>query len=144
MPKNNLWGLRGLRLETKVSELKNEYDGPSPKINVDMSFILQLDVLQYIHSNEYVHADINAENIYVKPGDKSQVRNIKALHHQLLKSDENVMKSVVTVFVSVWFFLVRYTWWSTAMPSGTVQEENTWSTVRPAKRHTRAPLSLSA
>nr|XP_046242096.1 inactive serine/threonine-protein kinase VRK3 isoform X2 [Scatophagus argus] len=32
-----------------------------------------LDVLQYIHSNEYVHADINAENIYIKPGQKSQV-----------------------------------------------------------------------
>ncbi|XP_059212205.1 inactive serine/threonine-protein kinase VRK3 [Centropristis striata] len=32
-----------------------------------------LDVLQYLHSNEYVHADINAENIYIKPGDKSQV-----------------------------------------------------------------------
>ncbi|XP_029986873.1 serine/threonine-protein kinase VRK3 isoform X2 [Sphaeramia orbicularis] len=27
-----------------------------------------LDVLEYIHSNEYVHADINAENIYIKPG----------------------------------------------------------------------------
>lgn len=39
-------------------------------------FLLQLDVLQYIHSNEYVHADINAENIYIKQGEKSQVRNI--------------------------------------------------------------------
>lgn len=38
-------------------------------------FLLQLDVLQYIHSNEYVHADINAENIYIKR-EKSQVRNI--------------------------------------------------------------------
>lgn len=37
---------------------------------------MQLDVLQYIHSNEYVHADINAENIYITPGQKSQVRNI--------------------------------------------------------------------
>ena len=42
----------------------------------DISFSLQLDVLQYIHSNEYVHADINGENIYIKPGQKSQVRNI--------------------------------------------------------------------
>lgn len=32
-----------------------------------------LDVLLYIHSNEYVHGDINAENIYVKSGNKSQV-----------------------------------------------------------------------
>jgi len=36
---------------------------------------LQLDVLEFIHSNEYVHADINAENIYIKPGQKAQVRN---------------------------------------------------------------------
>uniref|UniRef100_A0A3B3QCV8 VRK serine/threonine kinase 3 n=1 Tax=Paramormyrops kingsleyae TaxID=1676925 RepID=A0A3B3QCV8_9TELE len=26
-----------------------------------------LDVLEYIHENEYVHADINAENIYITP-----------------------------------------------------------------------------
>ncbi|KAM4630439.1 serine/threonine-protein kinase VRK3 [Polymixia lowei] len=32
-----------------------------------------LDVLEYIHSNEYVHADIHAENIYIKPGEQSQV-----------------------------------------------------------------------
>lgn len=32
-----------------------------------------VDVLEYLHSNEYVHADINAENIYIKPGQKSQV-----------------------------------------------------------------------
>ncbi|XP_043994145.1 inactive serine/threonine-protein kinase VRK3 isoform X4 [Gambusia affinis] len=32
-----------------------------------------LDVLEFIHSKEYVHADVNAENIYVKPGQKSQV-----------------------------------------------------------------------
>lgn len=32
-----------------------------------------LDVLEFIHSNEYVHADINAENIYIKPGQRSQV-----------------------------------------------------------------------
>lgn len=48
---------------------------PPHLINVSSS--LQLDVLQYIHSNEYVHADINAENIYIKPGQKSQVRNIQ-------------------------------------------------------------------
>ncbi|KAM9765858.1 serine/threonine-protein kinase VRK3 [Menidia menidia] len=32
-----------------------------------------LDALEFIHSNEYVHADINAENIFIKPGQKSQV-----------------------------------------------------------------------
>uniref|UniRef100_H3C1N6 VRK serine/threonine kinase 3 n=1 Tax=Tetraodon nigroviridis TaxID=99883 RepID=H3C1N6_TETNG len=32
-----------------------------------------LDALHYIHTNEYVHADINAENIYIQQGDKSQV-----------------------------------------------------------------------
>ncbi|KAL7406632.1 hypothetical protein ABVT39_023684 [Epinephelus coioides] len=39
-----------------------------------------LDVLQYIHSNEYVHADINAENIYIKPGQKSQVHLVGYCH----------------------------------------------------------------
>ncbi|XP_029935488.1 serine/threonine-protein kinase VRK3 isoform X2 [Myripristis murdjan] len=32
-----------------------------------------LDALEYIHSNEYVHADVQAENIYIMPGEKSQV-----------------------------------------------------------------------
>ncbi|XP_055010511.1 inactive serine/threonine-protein kinase VRK3 isoform X2 [Boleophthalmus pectinirostris] len=32
-----------------------------------------LDVLLYIHSNEYVHADINAENVYINQGQGSQV-----------------------------------------------------------------------
>ncbi|XP_008403628.1 serine/threonine-protein kinase VRK3 isoform X1 [Poecilia reticulata] len=32
-----------------------------------------LDVLEFIHSKEYVHADVNAENIYVKSGQKSEV-----------------------------------------------------------------------
>uniref|UniRef100_A0A8C3GBV3 VRK serine/threonine kinase 3 n=1 Tax=Cyclopterus lumpus TaxID=8103 RepID=A0A8C3GBV3_CYCLU len=39
-----------------------------------------LDVLQYIHSNEYVHADINAENIYIKTGQKSQVYLVGYCH----------------------------------------------------------------
>ncbi|XP_042351134.1 inactive serine/threonine-protein kinase VRK3 isoform X2 [Plectropomus leopardus] len=39
-----------------------------------------LDVLQYIHFNEYVHADINAENIYIKPGEKSQVYLVGHCH----------------------------------------------------------------
>lgn len=37
---------------------------------------LQLDVLQFIHLNEYVHADITAEHVYIRRGEKSQVRNI--------------------------------------------------------------------
>ncbi|XP_033898184.3 inactive serine/threonine-protein kinase VRK3-like isoform X1 [Acipenser ruthenus] len=32
-----------------------------------------LDVLEYIHDNEYVHADIRAENVYVDPTDLKQV-----------------------------------------------------------------------
>uniref|UniRef100_UPI0037E92B5F serine/threonine-protein kinase VRK3 n=1 Tax=Semicossyphus pulcher TaxID=241346 RepID=UPI0037E92B5F len=39
-----------------------------------------LDVLQYIHSNEYVHADINAENIYIRPAQKSQVYLVGYCH----------------------------------------------------------------
>ncbi|XP_029314222.1 serine/threonine-protein kinase VRK3 [Cottoperca gobio] len=39
-----------------------------------------LDVLQYIHSNEYVHADIHAENISIKPGQKSQVYLVGYCH----------------------------------------------------------------
>ncbi|XP_048403095.1 inactive serine/threonine-protein kinase VRK3-like isoform X1 [Stegostoma tigrinum] len=32
-----------------------------------------IDVLEYIHTNEYVHADIKPENIYVNPNDLEQV-----------------------------------------------------------------------
>uniref|UniRef100_A0A3B3ZFE6 Protein kinase domain-containing protein n=1 Tax=Periophthalmus magnuspinnatus TaxID=409849 RepID=A0A3B3ZFE6_9GOBI len=32
-----------------------------------------LDILVYIHSNEYIHADINAENVYINQGQGSQV-----------------------------------------------------------------------
>lgn len=32
-----------------------------------------IDILLYIHSNEYVHADINAENIYINKGHRSEV-----------------------------------------------------------------------
>ncbi|XP_061599878.1 inactive serine/threonine-protein kinase VRK3 [Cololabis saira] len=39
-----------------------------------------LDALQFIHSHEYVHADINAENIYIKPGQKSQVYLVGYCH----------------------------------------------------------------
>lgn len=43
-------------------------------LKLNMSACSQLDVLEFIHSNEYVHADINAENIYIKPGENSQVK----------------------------------------------------------------------
>uniref|UniRef100_A0A3P9KEX1 VRK serine/threonine kinase 3 n=2 Tax=Oryzias latipes TaxID=8090 RepID=A0A3P9KEX1_ORYLA len=39
-----------------------------------------LDVLRFIHSNEYVHADINAENIYIKPGQDAQVYLVGYCH----------------------------------------------------------------
>ncbi|XP_051235167.1 inactive serine/threonine-protein kinase VRK3 isoform X1 [Dicentrarchus labrax] len=39
-----------------------------------------IDVLQYVHSNEYVHADINAENIYIQPGQKSQIYLVGYCH----------------------------------------------------------------
>lgn len=39
-----------------------------------------LDALEYLHSNEYVHADINAENIYIKAGQKSQVYLVGYCH----------------------------------------------------------------
>ncbi|XP_061820105.1 serine/threonine-protein kinase VRK3 isoform X1 [Nerophis lumbriciformis] len=32
-----------------------------------------LDALHYIHSNEYVHGDVNAENIYIQAGHSTQV-----------------------------------------------------------------------
>ncbi|TNM91143.1 hypothetical protein fugu_003432 [Takifugu bimaculatus] len=32
-----------------------------------------LDVLHYIHTNEYVHADVNAENIYIQDGGKTEI-----------------------------------------------------------------------
>nr|XP_015808514.2 inactive serine/threonine-protein kinase VRK3 [Nothobranchius furzeri] len=39
-----------------------------------------LDVLQFIHSSEYVHADVNAENVYIKPGAKSEVYLVGYCH----------------------------------------------------------------
>ncbi|XP_047195675.1 inactive serine/threonine-protein kinase VRK3 isoform X2 [Hippoglossus stenolepis] len=50
----------------------DEDDGLAEKAVFQLACRL-LDVLQYIHSNEYVHADINAENIYIRPGQTSQV-----------------------------------------------------------------------
>ncbi|XP_067853951.1 inactive serine/threonine-protein kinase VRK3 isoform X2 [Heptranchias perlo] len=44
----------------------------SEKAVLQLSYRM-IDVLEYIHENEYVHADIKAENIYVNPGDLEQV-----------------------------------------------------------------------
>lgn len=46
------------------------------KANIDSALLSdqpQLDVLHYIHTNEYVHADVNAENIYIQEGGKTEV-----------------------------------------------------------------------
>ncbi|MBN3317890.1 VRK3 kinase, partial [Atractosteus spatula] len=39
-----------------------------------------LDVLEYIHENEYVHADIQAENVYLNPAEPKQVY-LAGYHH---------------------------------------------------------------
>ncbi|XP_019742171.1 serine/threonine-protein kinase VRK3 isoform X1 [Hippocampus comes] len=39
-----------------------------------------LDVLHYIHSNEYVHADINAENVYIQAGCPTQIYLVGYYH----------------------------------------------------------------
>ncbi|XP_017296497.1 inactive serine/threonine-protein kinase VRK3 [Kryptolebias marmoratus] len=39
-----------------------------------------LDVLQFMHLNEYAHADITAENVYIKAGQKSQVYLVGYCH----------------------------------------------------------------
>ncbi|KAM9409227.1 serine/threonine-protein kinase VRK3 isoform 5-T9 [Pholidichthys leucotaenia] len=54
------------------SIIKKEKKPLSEKVVLQLACRI-LDVLLYIHSNEYVHADISAENIYIKPGEKSQV-----------------------------------------------------------------------
>ncbi|MGH0148371.1 UNVERIFIED_CONTAM: hypothetical protein FKN15_012692 [Acipenser sinensis] len=40
-----------------------------------------LDVLEYIHDNEYVHADIRAENVYVDPTDLKQASGLTCTVH---------------------------------------------------------------
>ncbi|XP_061670110.1 inactive serine/threonine-protein kinase VRK3 [Syngnathoides biaculeatus] len=39
-----------------------------------------LDALHYLHSNEYVHADVNGENIYIQPGRATQVYLVGYYH----------------------------------------------------------------
>lgn len=92
-------------------------------------------MLQYIHSNEYVHANINAENIYIKQGEKSQVRHTltRINCHLAVVVDLNVL---IVLCLRV---CVRFSSRDTTMPSGTVLLDNMYSTVRPAEHHTRAP-----
>lgn len=54
------------------SVIEDEDEPLSEKAVLQLSCRI-LDVLEYIHSNEYVHADIHAENVYIKPGEQSQV-----------------------------------------------------------------------
>ncbi|KAF7660587.1 hypothetical protein LDENG_00279250 [Lucifuga dentata] len=54
------------------SVIEDEHELLSEKSVLQLSCRI-LDVLEYIHSNEYVHADIHAENVYIKPGEQSQV-----------------------------------------------------------------------
>ncbi|TNN87469.1 Inactive serine/threonine-protein kinase VRK3 [Liparis tanakae] len=61
------------------SVMEDEAELPSEKTVLQLACRI-LDVLQYIHSNEYVHADINAENIYIKTGQKSQVYLVGYCH----------------------------------------------------------------
>uniref|UniRef100_UPI00398EB5F3 serine/threonine-protein kinase VRK3 n=1 Tax=Pristiophorus japonicus TaxID=55135 RepID=UPI00398EB5F3 len=44
----------------------------SDKAVLQLSYRM-IDVLEYIHTNEYVHGDIKAENIYVNPNDLEQI-----------------------------------------------------------------------
>ena len=37
--------------------------------------LFQLDVLEFVHENEYTHADLHAENIYVSSGSHPKVRH---------------------------------------------------------------------
>ncbi|XP_026175670.1 serine/threonine-protein kinase VRK3 isoform X2 [Mastacembelus armatus] len=60
-----------------VIEIKNEFLSEKSVLQLTCRI---LDVLQYIHSNEYVHADINTENIYIKAGQKSQVYLVGYCH----------------------------------------------------------------
>ncbi|XP_047436173.1 inactive serine/threonine-protein kinase VRK3 isoform X2 [Mugil cephalus] len=65
--------------QTLLSVMEDENELLSEEVVLQLACRI-LDVLQYIHSNEYVHADINAENIYIKPGQKSQVYLVGYCH----------------------------------------------------------------
>uniref|UniRef100_A0A4W3JT35 non-specific serine/threonine protein kinase n=1 Tax=Callorhinchus milii TaxID=7868 RepID=A0A4W3JT35_CALMI len=59
----------GKNLQTILEESKKPL---SEKAVLQLSYRM-IDVLEYIHENEYVHGDIKAENIYVNPSDLKQV-----------------------------------------------------------------------
>lgn len=56
-----------------LQSLMNKQNRLLPEVTVFQVASRLLDILLYIHSNEYVHADINAENIYISEGHGSQV-----------------------------------------------------------------------
>uniref|UniRef100_A0A8C8FLB2 Protein kinase domain-containing protein n=1 Tax=Oncorhynchus tshawytscha TaxID=74940 RepID=A0A8C8FLB2_ONCTS len=45
----------------------------SEKAVLQLACRVVIDVLEFIHENEYVHADIHAENIYISPAQQTQV-----------------------------------------------------------------------
>ncbi|XP_019513791.1 PREDICTED: inactive serine/threonine-protein kinase VRK3 isoform X1 [Hipposideros armiger] len=51
-------------------------DNPKHKMSMQSVFQMAcrlLDALEFLHENEYVHGNVTAENIFVNPGDLSQV-----------------------------------------------------------------------
>lgn len=66
---------------------------------------LQLDVLQFIHLNEYVHADITAEHIYIRQGEKTQVGSILKGHDG---GSEAVLHRALAACVCGQVYLVGY------------------------------------
>lgn len=77
----------------------------------------QLDVLHYIHTNEYVHADVNAENIYTQDRGKTEV-NIP------LKNSVIPKTFVLWLTTHRLLGVLRYFWSDTATLSGSVQGGN--------------------
>ncbi|XP_029000422.1 inactive serine/threonine-protein kinase VRK3 isoform X2 [Betta splendens] len=65
--------------QTLHSIIEEEDDLLSEKDVLHLAYRI-LDVLQYMHSNEYVHADINGENIYIQQGQRSLVYLVGYCH----------------------------------------------------------------
>ncbi|CAI5645607.1 unnamed protein product [Oreochromis niloticus] len=65
--------------ESLHSIIEKENQPLSEEVVLQLAYRI-LDVLHYIHSNEYVHADISAENVYIKQGQRSQVYLVGYCH----------------------------------------------------------------
>uniref|UniRef100_A0AAX7UZ17 Protein kinase domain-containing protein n=1 Tax=Astatotilapia calliptera TaxID=8154 RepID=A0AAX7UZ17_ASTCA len=65
--------------ESLQSIIEKENQPLSEEVVLQLAYRI-LDVLHYIHSNEYVHADISAENVYIKQGQRSQVYLVGYCH----------------------------------------------------------------